>query len=569
MRGFLDDLERSKRKHRPEKLNDFRKVLEQVAVHASESYFILKSIIVDNLYGVDIMAEAVEICKLRLFLKLVAQLESYEQIEPLPDVDFNVRAGNTLVGFTSLEKIRKALTITSDGQRRILYPEDEAELRRLEEDAEIADRAFHRFREMQTGHDMDASKFSAAKLELRKRLDGLRDELDRYLASEYGVEDTDRKAYEQWQNSHQPFHWFAEFYGIMRSGGFDVIIGNPPYVEYNKVKGIYAVRGYETESCGNLYAFVVERSFEALNKEGGMGMIVQLSISCTERMTPIQDKCLNQSCNLWFAHFDDRPAKLFDGLQHIRATIILAQKGFTRSRGGVQSTLYSRWPSVARSHLFETLAFTNIDSLLGVVTGSIPKVGQAIGAKVIQRILDDERLHLKLLRGHGKLYYHNSPQYWIRAMDFAPYFWNERDGEQISSHVKRLIFENMTDASVAVAVLNSSLFYWWFLLLSDCRDLNLREIENFPVGLDRMSDSIKKRLVDLSKRLMASFRQNSQRKETRYQTTGRVIYDEFNQKPSKPIVDVIDHVLAEHYGFTDEELDFIINYDIKYRMGRN
>ena len=106
MRGFLDDLERSGRKHHPEKLSDFRKVLEQVATHASESYFILKSIIVDNLYGVDIMAEAVEICKLRLFLKLVAQLEHYEQVEPLPDVDFNVRAGNTLVGFTSLEKIR-------------------------------------------------------------------------------------------------------------------------------------------------------------------------------------------------------------------------------------------------------------------------------------------------------------------------------------------------------------------------------------------------------------------------------------------------------------------------------
>jgi len=30
-----------------------------------------------------------------------------------------------------------------------------------------------------------------------------------------------------------------------------------------------------------------------------------------------------------------------------------------------------------------------------------------------------------------------------------------------------------------------------------------------------------------------------------------------------------DRVLAQHYGFTDEELDFIINYDIKYRMGRD
>jgi hypothetical protein len=32
--------------------------------------------------------------------------------------------------------------------------------------------------------------------------------------------------------------------------------------------------------------------------------------------------------------------------------------------------------------------------------------------------------------------------------------------------------------------------------------------------------------------------------------------------------DEIDKVLAEHYGFTEEELDFIINYDIKYRMGK-
>lgn len=39
-------------------------------------------------------------------------------------------------------------------------------------------------------------------------------------------------------------------------------------------------------------------------------------------------------------------------------------------------------------------------------------------------------------------------------------------------------------------------------------------------------------------------------------------------KYSKSIIDRIDKILAKHYGFTDEELDFIINYDIKYRMGK-
>ena len=108
MRGFLDDAERSERKRRPEHLGDFRRILEQVYKHLGERYFILKSIVLNNLYGVDIMEEAVEICKLRLFLKLVAQLENYDQIEPLPDIDFNIRAGNTLVGFTSLEAVRQS-----------------------------------------------------------------------------------------------------------------------------------------------------------------------------------------------------------------------------------------------------------------------------------------------------------------------------------------------------------------------------------------------------------------------------------------------------------------------------
>jgi hypothetical protein len=41
----------------------------------------------------------------------------------------------------------------------------------------------------------------------------------------------------------------------------------------------------------------------------------------------------------------------------------------------------------------------------------------------------------------------------------------------------------------------------------------------------------------------------------------------FTFKQSKPIIDEIDRALARHYGLSDEELDFIINYDVKYRMG--
>ena len=53
-----------------------------------------------------------------------------------------------------------------------------------------------------------------------------------------------------------------------------------------------------------------------------------------------------------------------------------------------------------------------------------------------------------------------------------------------------------------------------------------------------------------------------------YRVGGTVQYQRFSPASAKPIIDEIDRVLAQHYGLTDEELDFIINYDIKYRMGR-
>jgi len=556
MQAFVDELERSGEKHRPEKFSDFRAVLERVAQHPNRKYFVFKSIVVNNLYGVDIMEEAVEICKLRLFLKLVAQVERVEDIEPLPDIDFNIRAGNSLVGFATYDEVRKA--VLGDAQGKMDFDNDMA---RIDERAEIADRAFKMFREMQTKREMDAKDFAQAKQNLRARLKELEDELNRYLAREYGISvgAGSSRPYEKWLASHKPFHWFIEFYGIIKRGGFDVIIGNPPYVEYSKVKDDYTVRGYVTESCGNLYAFVIERNESLLSKQGYTGMIVPHSAICTDRMEPLINVLDNSS--LWVSTYDIRPAKLFVGVDQ-RLAIYLRRKSGQRA---IYCTKYHRWNEETRGMLFSQLQYTTADDL--AFENSLPKVGHKIEREIWHRI-HAQKLLAEYLRGQAKLYFHNTPRYWIRAMTFVPYFWNERGGEQISSHIKSLNLATKTDASVTVAVLNSSLFYWWFIVLSNCRDLVMREIESFPLGLDRMSAKTKNRLEELVVELMKDYKKHAVRKETEYQTTGQVIYDEFYPRYSKPIIDEIDRMLAQHYGFTDEELDFIINYDIKYRMGR-
>ncbi len=71
--------------------------------HKSIAYFIKKSIITDNLFGVDIMEEATEIAKLRLFLALVAAAQHVDELEPLPNIDFNILAGNSLIGLVHVD----------------------------------------------------------------------------------------------------------------------------------------------------------------------------------------------------------------------------------------------------------------------------------------------------------------------------------------------------------------------------------------------------------------------------------------------------------------------------------
>jgi len=68
---------------------------------------------------------------------------------------------------------------------------------------------------------------------------------------------------------------------------------------------------------------------------------------------------------------------------------------------------------------------------------------------------------------------------------------------------------------------------------------------------------------------MKDVHKNKKRKTCEYRNTGKVVYDEFYPRLSKPIIDEIDRVVAQHYGFTDEELDFILNYDIKYQYIRS
>lgn len=536
---------------------NFESILAQIAAHPNRTYFIYKTIILNNLFGVDIMEEAVEICKLRLFLKLIAQIDNVEKLEPLPDIDFNVCAGNTLVGYTSLDSLKMTMNGRID-----LFNELEA----IENKAMLLDAVLDEFRKAQI--TIAANEKSGLKEKVRMMSSELEEDLDRKLAADYGVncQTITRKndlenAIVIWKATHKPFHWFIKFHSMMSSGGFNVIIGNPPYVEYTKVRDHYQIIDYETNDCGNLYAFIIERNNKLINARGRSGMIIPHSAICTDRMGKIVN-ILTEDNSLWVSTFDIRPSKLFDGVDQRLAIYLF----FKTEEQEAFSSKYERWSSAMRPSLFAVIKYACISRIS--YADSLVKADIKIIDSIWNKIHQNSKFALSLV-GESYVYYHNAPRYWIRAMTFLPYFWNERDGERISSQVRVLTLPSYQDAEVVAAALNSSLFYWWFISLSDCRHLNIREIERFPINIDKILPAIRERLVELSRSLMDNYKMNSVRKECTYQSTGSVVYDEFRPKFSKPIIDEIDRALSEHYGFSDEELDYIINFDIKFRMGIN
>jgi len=550
MEGFVEDAKKLGRA--PDA--DFVRVLAEVARHPSRRYYVYKSIILHNLFGVDIMAEAVEICKLRLFLKLVSQVDAGRELEPLPDIDFNIRVGNTLVGYATEAQFDASASLASDLDQRA---EIKASI------ADLAD-AFDRFRQQQTlyGQHMVTAQDKRA---LRDKLSGLSLELDKYLAVEYGVDPAKPRLFAAWRASHQPLHWFAEFYGVMREGGFDVVIGNPPYIEYSKVRSEYSACHIETIASGNLWAFCIERSFDLLAPASRFGMIVPVSLVCTQRMSAIQDVIATQSPVSWLSSYAERPSKLFSGAE-VLLTIALSKKA-RALRSAIFTTPLRKWQSEFRDALFATTTYLPTGNRLrGYV---IPKITSEIEAAVLPSVMSKlGTLGEAFVRTSGhKIYYRiGGGRYWKIFTTFQPKF--QLNGvPSVSSRESYLHFSSKEDRDISVSLLSSTLFYWHFMLTTNGRDLNPADLRAFPVSPTKLSLGGRQKLIRLSERLMTSYRENKQTKEKTSQSTGHVVYEEFYPRLSKDILDEIDQVIGAELGLTQVQQEFFVNFEIKYRMG--
>jgi len=412
---------------------------------------------------------------------------------------------------------------------------------------------YQRFKEIQLNHHADMESFKQAKTELNNRLKELNDTLNRRLHSTQSA-----LKYEDWLASHQPFHWLAEFYQIIKgNGGFDVIVGNPPYVVYRKkdkvtkksVSDLYSLKAYDTIECNNLYAFVIERSLRVVKNRDNIGMIVPLTIASNNNMSTLRDFMTSKG-TVYYSHYEIRPARLFDGVEQ-RLTIFIIRNTAINS---IKTTSIIRWNSEFRNILFSQLYYVDTFN-----NGSIWRLSTNIETSIYNKYIvhNTSMNYLSSLPNQKrKISYRTAGvRYWII------FLLNGFNSESLSNKDAYFIEDNQ--AEFFMSAFNSNLFWWYYATNFDMFNLKDYMIFNF-----KLTYTFDEKLKNLANELELDLDSNKTELTTNSITRGEVNSYVYKKKQSKPIIDEIDKVLAEHYGFTDEELDFIINYDIKYRMGK-
>jgi hypothetical protein len=178
-----------------------------------------------------------------------------------------------------------------------------------------------------------------------------------------------------------------------------------------------------------------------------------------------------------------------------------------------------------------------------------------------------------------KIWYHNAPQYWIHAHTeenvpiveyYEMYDVKERKlvnlkNKKITDQYKYVTLEE-SNKTIINGLLNSHLFYWWYIIWSDGRHLLNQHILTFPINLNFIAEHTKENLKPLVDDLMNSYNENANERINVRSGGYAIKIKEIIPKISINIIDQIDEILATHYGFTDDEKRFIKNFDLKFRL---
>lgn len=318
---------------------------------------------------------------------------------------------------------------------------------------------------------------------------------------------------------------------------FDLIIGNPPYVEDGKSKLNLA------KKYGNIYANVLDNSVALLNDNGALGFVIPLSYVSTPRMKSIRDELFLNISEQYILSYADRPDCLFKSV-HQKLCILIGKNRKSDKR--VFTGNYQYWYKEERESLFDqTVVVKNIFA----VDDYIPKLGTLTDVEVYKKVSctrNREKLINLQAKGNETVYVNMRAAFWIKAFR----------QNHIGSEYKRFAFQAAGTADYFSCLVNSSLFWWYWICVSDCWHITNKELQGFMVPNIVNFDTATRLATALENKLEET-KLYVGTKQTEYEYKHKLCIDEIH---------AIDDYINNLFGLTDAESLYIKNFAYRYRV---
>lgn len=317
---------------------------------------------------------------------------------------------------------------------------------------------------------------------------------------------------------------------------YDIIIGNPPYVEDSK-----------SDSCpekkyGNIFANVLENAAIHLKSGGVLGFIIPLSYVSTPRMKKIRDELYGKIPEQYILSYSDRPDCLFTSVHQKLCVLFGRKREVPRT---IFTGNYRYWYKEERYDLFNT---TEVVKNIFVEDNYVPKLGTKLDMIIYRKIIANNTPIIQHLENDGtSIYLNMRAAFWIKA------FLHEHSG----SEYKKFNCKNTEYANFCMCLLNSSLFWWYWICVSDCWHITRKELIGFKVPDIHNFDKVNALALALEEKL----------EETKLYVGTKQTEYEYKHKECVEEIHRIDNYINNLYGLTDEESLYIKNFAYRYRIG--